>query len=65
MTDQEILEKAYWNNLTIYGSQLSFDFPDEGDKKGRTVSIVRSSPILTKSEIEQRLVELVKSYLEK
>ena len=51
---KKILEAARFNKATIYDYQLSYDMPD-----GRTISVVRSSQLFSKKDIEEMLVEAV------
>lgn len=51
---KKILAAARYNKGTVYDYQLSYDMPD-----GRTISVVHSSQLFSKKDIEEMLVEAV------
>lgn len=53
-TPKQIMKDAYWNKVTVYGMQISYQMPD-----GHIVSAVRSYEGESLKEVEDRLVKLV------
>ena len=53
-TAKEILAKMRFSKATAYDYQLCYDMPD-----GRTISVVHSSELFNRKDLEEMLVEAV------